>query len=337
MMPSPHTADCALPIVSVIIPTYNRKESLLRTLDSLSRQTYPAERFEVIVVDDGGEDDTGTVGQAYYPFKLRYLYQTNQGATVARNLGAMHSQGRYLVFIDDDIALEAPTIQALVDELASRHQTIVLGRLRLPTELLNESLFARLGYQHDSAHSEDAHVPFQKCMTGLLAIARQDFLNLGMFQDPTGGWPNWDDVDFGYRASQAGYHCWRSAAAVAEHWDYSAAELQTSNQRWYRASRAAPRLFLRHPDLRGQIPMFCDKGPIEWRFDSPTLVLRKLVRQLISSRPVLCSMERMAGMFEAHGSSPFLLNRLYRWISSAYIYRGYRRGLREIGQPRSTN
>jgi len=63
MTPSLQTDNRVLPHVSVIIPTYNRKDSLLRTLDSLSRQTYPAECFEVIVVDDGGCDGTEVVAR----------------------------------------------------------------------------------------------------------------------------------------------------------------------------------------------------------------------------------------------------------------------------------
>lgn len=43
-------------------------------------------------------------------------------------------------------------------------------------------------------------------MTGLIAIKKSDFFGLGMFQDPTGGWPNWDDVDFGYRAVKVGFY-----------------------------------------------------------------------------------------------------------------------------------
>lgn len=328
MTPPSPTDERSLPLVSVIIPTYNRKDSLLRTLDSLSQQTYPAERFEVIVVDDGGEDDLAAVGQIHSPFNLCCLRQSNQGATVARNLGAAHSQGQYLIFIDDDIALEAPTMQVLVNELTSRRQTIVLGTLRLPEGLLNESQFARLGREHDSKPGKEEQVPFQECMTGLLAVTKQDFLDIGMFQDPTGGWPNWDDVDFGYRASQAGFRFWRSEVAVAWHWDYSVANLSTSCNRWYRASTAAPRLFRTHPGLQGQIPMFHDKGPIQWRHDPPRLIARKLARQAASSRPTMWAMERSVPTLERRAPQSRLLTLFYRWIVSGYIFRGYRDGLR---------
>jgi hypothetical protein len=172
-------------------------------------------------------------------------------------------------------------------------------------------------------------------MTGLLAIARSDFLVLGMFEDPSGGWPNWDDVDFGYRASEAGFRFWRCAFATAEHWDYAATDLSTACERWYHASRSASRLFQRHPALKSSIPMFRDKGPIVWSTDRPALIARKLARQIVSSPPVLYGMEKLAPALEAYCPSPAILERLVRWTTSAYIYKGFRQGLQELEVGRS--
>lgn len=321
------------PSVSVIIPTFNRKESLLRGLDSLCRQTYPAERFEVIVVDDGSSDDTsGAIKENQYPFELQYLRQSNQGATVARNNGAEHGQGAYLVFMDDDIVLAARTIETLMDALALHQQAVVLGALRLPSELAAKAPWAHSRDQRLSGQRTGRVVPFQECMTGLLAISRSDFFQLGMFQDPTGGWPNWDDVDFGYRASLRGFRFWRCASAIGEHWDYAASDLGAACQRWYRASKAAPRLFQRHPALKLSIPMFRDKGPIGWGEDGPALIGRKIARQIVSSPPVLWIMEASVRVLETHCPSPTILERLCRWTKSAYVYRGYREGLHELAE-----
>lgn len=321
------------PSVSVIVPTFNRKKSLLRGLDSLCRQTYPAERFEVIVVDDGGSDETSkAVRENQYPFELRYLRQSNQGATVARNHGAEHSRGACLVFMDDDIVLAAGTIETLIDALNHHQQAVVLGALRLPSELVAKAPWAHRRDQRRTGQGTGGIVPFQECMTGLLAISRSDFLQLGVFQDPTGGWPNWDDVDFGYRASLRGFRFWRCASAIAEHWDYAAADLGTECKRWYRASTAAPRLFQRHPALKPSIPMFRDKGPISWREDGPPLIGRKIARQIVSSPPVLWVMEASVRFLETHCPSPTILERLCRWIKSAYVYKGYREGLYELAE-----
>jgi GT2 family glycosyltransferase len=93
-----------MPFLSVVIPTYNRKESLLIALDALKRQTLPVERFEVIVVSDGGTDGTAEAVHAReYPYRLRFMEQPNSGPSAARNNGARAACGQVVVFLDDDI------------------------------------------------------------------------------------------------------------------------------------------------------------------------------------------------------------------------------------------
>ena len=318
--------------VSVIIPTYNRKDSLLRTLESLARQTYPAERFEVIVVDDGGTDGTESITEQDFPFTLRYLRQENQGATAARNCGALQSSGEFLVFVDDDIRLQPETLKHLFEALNSP-RTIVLGHLIPPETILVNSVFARLHTQDSAriiAETESEPVSFQECMTGLLCVRRNDFLALGMFQDPTGGWPNWDDVDFGYRAHQAGYQLVRVYSAIAEHWDYALADWRKACQRWQKAGYSGAKLLERYPVLANDISMFYDKGPINWKEDNLSLILRKLARQMASSGPVMWAMESLVPVLERRAPDSVVLRLLYRWIVSGYIYRGYRAGLRDL-------
>lgn len=117
------------PTVSVIIPTYNRKESIRRTLASLSQQTLPVDRFEVIVVDDGSTDGTGTLAHDSFPFTLCYVPQPNQGEIVARNTGAERSCGDLLVFLDDDIEVHSRYLEALASVHVSHRRAVVLGNL----------------------------------------------------------------------------------------------------------------------------------------------------------------------------------------------------------------
>ncbi|MDF5727076.1 MAG: amino acid adenylation domain-containing protein [Rhizonema sp. PD38] len=84
--------------VSVIIPSYNRAAFLPEAIESLLSQTYPM--FEIVVVDDGSTDETKEVC-ARYP-NVQYIYQSNQGVSVARNTGIRVSKGEYLLFLDSD-------------------------------------------------------------------------------------------------------------------------------------------------------------------------------------------------------------------------------------------
>jgi glycosyltransferase involved in cell wall biosynthesis len=87
------------PLVSVIIPTYNREQYLRKALDSVLAQTY--QRFEIIVVDDGSTDNTRTMLSAYQE-SVRYVYQENQGISKARNTGIRNSHGDCIAFLDSD-------------------------------------------------------------------------------------------------------------------------------------------------------------------------------------------------------------------------------------------
>lgn len=177
-------------------------------------------------------------------------------------------------------------------------------------------------------------VHFSECLSGFLAIRRQHFLDLGMMQPVTQtGSSVWCDVEFAYRAYQNGFVFHRSAAAVGHHDDYALRDLTTNCRRAERAARTAVPLFAKYPELFSHIPAFHDKTLIVWRQDPPMLITRKLARQITSWSPVLRSMERLVRTLEARYPSPAILRRLYDWIGSAYIYLGYREGLKELESP----
>ncbi len=91
------------PYFSIIIPTYNRPQQLARCLQSLVKVTYARDRFEVIVVNDGGERPLPElIANISRAINLRVISQPNQGPATARNIGAAAAIGTYLVFTDDD-------------------------------------------------------------------------------------------------------------------------------------------------------------------------------------------------------------------------------------------
>lgn len=90
------------PKITVVIPTYNRAELLLRAVMSVLSQTF--QDFELIIVDDGSTDDTDRIVKKMKREDSRILYikQENQGASVARNSGIKEARGKYIAFIDSD-------------------------------------------------------------------------------------------------------------------------------------------------------------------------------------------------------------------------------------------
>ena len=96
----------SVPYFSVVIPTYNRLEMLLRVLRGLGEQV-AAPEFEVIVIDDGSADATAaTLAHAAYAFPFTFRPQANGGPGRARNHGVTLAGGRFVVFIGDDTVPE---------------------------------------------------------------------------------------------------------------------------------------------------------------------------------------------------------------------------------------
>jgi GT2 family glycosyltransferase len=108
--------------ISVIIVTYNRCDDLRECLASIFRQTYPAGRVEVIVVDDGSTDRTPSLLKQItrrHP-RVHCASQANQGPAAARNLGLKRASGEFIFFFDDDCWAEENLLERLM-QCAHRH------------------------------------------------------------------------------------------------------------------------------------------------------------------------------------------------------------------------
>jgi glycosyltransferase involved in cell wall biosynthesis len=100
------------PVVSVVVPTYNRAAVLTEMLASVRAQTFAD--FEVIVVDDGSTDDTGERVRALGEPRLRYVRQDNGGVSSARNHGLRLAQGEIIAFVDSDDLWNPDTLERVV-------------------------------------------------------------------------------------------------------------------------------------------------------------------------------------------------------------------------------
>jgi glycosyltransferase involved in cell wall biosynthesis len=88
------------PVVSVIIPTFNREKFVGKAIQSVLVQSFPD--FEIIIVDDGSTDGTTEVVKSFSADRLQYIYQPNHGRSNARNHALRLARGRYIAFLDSD-------------------------------------------------------------------------------------------------------------------------------------------------------------------------------------------------------------------------------------------
>lgn len=86
--------------ISLVIPLYNKEDAILKTIDSVLKQTYSD--FEVIVVDDGSKDNSLRVVQSIEDPRLRVIHKENGGVSSARNRGIREAKGDYIALLDGD-------------------------------------------------------------------------------------------------------------------------------------------------------------------------------------------------------------------------------------------
>lgn len=117
-----------MPIVSVIIPSYNAEDYIAQTLESVLAQTLSD--IEIIVVDDGSTDSTPDVVAEFArkDSRVTLLEQANQFAGVARNNGMAKAQGTYLYFLDADDYVEKTALEELVGAIEKHHADIAIAK-----------------------------------------------------------------------------------------------------------------------------------------------------------------------------------------------------------------
>jgi glycosyltransferase involved in cell wall biosynthesis len=116
------------PLVSVIIPAYNRAKSIGRSVDSIIRQSY--KNWELVIVDDGSTDNTRLIIDEYikkYHDKIKYFsYHGNKGASHARNFGIRESKGEFLAFLDSDDEFKEDKIKIQLEKMIEFKRTFSL-------------------------------------------------------------------------------------------------------------------------------------------------------------------------------------------------------------------
>jgi glycosyltransferase involved in cell wall biosynthesis len=101
-----------VPLVSIVIPTYNREHLLIESINNALKQTY--QNIEIVIIDDGSQDGTKAFMQDYQNPKVSYFYKANGGPSTARNEGIRRAKGAYIAFMDSDDLWDPYKLEAQV-------------------------------------------------------------------------------------------------------------------------------------------------------------------------------------------------------------------------------
>ncbi|MDO5728176.1 MAG: glycosyltransferase [Actinomycetaceae bacterium] len=101
------------PLVSVVVPVYNVEDYVSTCVDSLLSQTYP--NLEILLVDDGSTDKSGSIIDTFSDPRLRVFHQENGGLSSARNFGLEHANGEFLCFVDSDDVVREDFVESMLN------------------------------------------------------------------------------------------------------------------------------------------------------------------------------------------------------------------------------
>jgi glycosyltransferase involved in cell wall biosynthesis len=198
------------PDISVQICTYNRKDLILRSLDALFKQDYSADKFEIILVDDGSSDGTGEAIKALNsPCRLEYLYQENAGLATARNKGIRAAQGEFILFVDDDIMASPSLLTEHVKTHRAHPDSVVRGWVNHVDDLENTD------QKIPKFTMQDISTAF--FWTSNVSVAKKSLEEAGMFEEKFREY-GWEDLELGLRLKSLGLKLQYNRDAVVFHY-----------------------------------------------------------------------------------------------------------------------
>jgi len=181
------------PAISVVIPTYNRRQILEKCLLALDRQTLSPEAYEVILVDDGSTDGTGEMVESLrVRYTLRYFRQERRGPAAARNAGVRAASADLIVFIDSDIVVTEGFLEAHLE--AHRRPKVIGHGPVIHTDNLEDPTSARYKVT-DISRAFFA--------TGNASIRKEHLFEAGLFDESFVEY-GWEDLELGIRLRRLG-------------------------------------------------------------------------------------------------------------------------------------
>ncbi len=255
--------------VSIIIPVFNDADGVVRCLHGIAAQSYPIDRIEVIVVDNGSDPQLSL--EQNFPFDLKVLRHIKPGSYAARNAGVGISRGNILVFTDADCVARMHWIENGLNSLLGHDKRLVVGgevHMAVPESPTATALYQAIVGFRQQENIEQRHFS----VTANLFCRRVDFDEVGPFNEDllSGG-----DLEWCWRARANGIPTTYAPDAVVDTWPRSTLRSAMRQARRVSAGRlhlaklestahlspgsmsrrsalASTRWILRHPDLRPQ-------------------------------------------------------------------------------------
>lgn len=238
-----------MPDISVVIPTYNRLDTLKHVLPTLLAQDLPHERFELLVCDSRSSDGTAeylAVVSGEHP-NVRHLPGDYSGRAAARNAGIRAARGEIVLFNDSDILASPDLLRVHLERHRECREIAVVG---WEVQVKDLEDYARKrdrpderGHLHPASRKRLSWLYF---LTGNASVRRSDLLAAGCFDEDFTGYGH-EDLELGYRLQKAGIDIVYEPRAVNYHCQDVGHDDQKEKMKL--AGRSTVRFYRKHPDF----------------------------------------------------------------------------------------
>ncbi|MFH1047818.1 MAG: glycosyltransferase family 2 protein [Patescibacteria group bacterium] len=250
------------PFTTVVIVTYNRREKLLRLLQSVAASDYPADRLEIIVVDNVSTDGTVAAVRQAFPSVRVLAQENNLYSAGGRNVGAAAAAGEAIFFIDDDNILDPHCISQLIEALENDAQFGLVAPLmmRYPEQDIIWCAGGRLSGVGMPYHLFEGQRRSETLLPDVIKstdyypnayLVRAEIFRRGIWHDTELFPHNWNEQDYCMKVKRAGYALATVTAAVTYHdIGYSTRITRVGRDKTYDQARARilfRRLYLNVP------------------------------------------------------------------------------------------
>lgn len=238
--------------ISVVMPTYNRVDTLREVLPTLLNQTFHPQDYEILLCDSGSSDGTAEYVASLNVPQVRYLPGPNRGRSGARNRGIDQARGEIILFTDADI-LADPQLLATHWRYHQEHP----GQAVVGNEVQVKSLEEyRLKSQDPAAHARHKatrrFLPWHYFLTGNASAPRQTLIEVGKFDEAFQGYGH-EDLELGYRLLKYGLKIYYAPQAVNYHWHPVSFSEQKGRMRL--AGHSTVRFYRKYHDIRIALQM----------------------------------------------------------------------------------
>ena len=310
--------------LSVIIPTHNRPEKLASLLSCLRQQDLASNEYEIVVVDDNSVPPVVMPPDVNGP-RVSLLRLEERERSAARNTGAAMAAGEWLVFLDDDMTVESDFLSCHLSAHEHWPNSLVVGSIRLPDEKTVTPFGCFRQKLEDQGLPQEAGLASMPnfCTAANMSLSRQQFSEIGGFD---GAIISGEDQDLALRHTASGGRIvfWPEARAI--HWD-SSLDIRTYCRRSEWGSKNLIPFCGRYPDWPDNIERCRVNGPLRFGREPLKRSVRKIVKSTLALKPVREILFSIAGLLELAAPKSPALERIYKLLLGAHIFRGYRAGL----------